>query len=641
LDLVALASAFALAFEVRFEGSVPAAYVAVLAGWLPVVLAVKVACLWAWGVRRLTWRFVSLFEARRILAALAAATTLLLAWRLVSPWLMSRWPTVAHGKIPLSIVLMDLVFSLLFLLGLRVLTRLWHEGSEQRRRGRKVQLPTLLIGAGRRGARIAQEMLARPDIGIRPVGFLDDDPHKWGSAIHGVPVLGRTDELAIVAARRGIRQVLITLAKTSDPAVLRIARACDACRLPAKVIPALGDIVSGPINLLGMRALAVEDLLPRTPVEIDCARVAGVLGGGVALITGAGGSIGAELCREVCRFRPQSLVLVEQAENSLFHIHRELCQSFPGVRLVPCIADICDADRMEQIFRLYRPDVVLHAAAHKHVPLMEWNPGEAVKNNIVGTRGLADLADSHGVGRFVMISTDKAVNPTSVMGVSKRIAELYIQALSQRSRTRFVTVRFGNVWASAGSVVPIFKEQIARGGPVTVTHPEMKRFFMTIPEACKLVLQAAAMGRGGEIFMLDMGEPVKILDLARDMIRLSGLVPDRDIQIHITGIRPGEKLSEELCFEEEGATQTAHAKIFIGRLRPYAWDTIRARIDELHELAGDDAPRIHAKFKEIVPEYTYTQPAVVSPGAEVVSLPPVITSNAAALLDTTAGASAG
>jgi FlaA1/EpsC-like NDP-sugar epimerase len=642
-DLAALGGAFTVAFLVRFEGAVPAEYAAVLRFWLPIVLAVQVLCLAAAGVRRLTWRYVSLFEARRIAAALAAATTLLLAWRLVSPGLMARWPALEHGKVPLSIVLLDLVFSLVFLVSLRLAIRLWHEDADRRRRtGRKAAVPTLLVGAGQRGAGIAQEVLARPDLGVRPVGFLDDDPHRWGTLIHGVPVLGRTNELAAFAARHGVRQVLITLASTSDPAVLRIARACDACRLPVKIIPELADLVGGRVNLLGMRALSVEDLLPRAPVDMDTERVSGVLSGRTVVITGAGGSIGAELCREVCRFRPRALVLVEQAENSLFQIHRELCQSFPAARLVPCIADICDVARMEQIFRTYRPDVVLHAAAHKHVPMMEWNPGEAIKNNVLGTRGLADLADRHGVGHFVMISTDKAVNPTSVMGVSKRVAELYIQGLSQRSPTRFVTVRFGNVWASAGSVVPIFKEQIAAGGPVTVTHPDMQRYFMTIPEACKLVLQAAALGKGGEIFMLDMGEPVKILELARDLIRLSGLVPERDIQIHFTGIRPGEKLTEELSLEEEGATRTAHPKIFMGRLRPHSWEVVSAQIAELHDLAGAEPARIHAKLKEIVPEYTYAHAPVATPvAADAVPLSPVVNADAAARLGTTVGASPG
>jgi FlaA1/EpsC-like NDP-sugar epimerase len=344
-------------------------------------------------------------------------------------------------------------------------------------------------------------------------------------------------------------------------------------------------------------------------VRLDDGAIAGIVRGQAVLITGAGGSIGSELCRVVGRFGPRTLLLVEKSENNLFHVNWQLSEEFPAVHLVPCLADVCDGPRMEQILTRHRPAALFHAAAHKHVPMMERDPAEAVKNNVLGTRGLADLAHRHGVGVFVMISTDKAVKPSSVMGVSKRVAELYVQALSQRSQTRFVAVRFGNVLGSVGSVVPIFKEQIARGGPVTVTHPEMERYFMTIPEACQLVLQAASMGRGGEIFILDMGEPVKIVDLARDLIRLSGLRPDHDIAIRYTGIRPGEKLFEELSLREECAEKTQHPRIFVGRLRPQGWEEINRRVEELGALPrGAEPDRIRAKFKEIVPEYQYPHP---------------------------------
>jgi FlaA1/EpsC-like NDP-sugar epimerase len=322
------------------------------------------------------------------------------------------------------------------------------------------------------------------------------------------------------------------------------------------------------------------------------------------LVTGAGGSIGSELCRILARLRPARLILVDQAENSLFHIHSELVNANLDVELVPCIADICDTNRMDSIFAEHRPPIVFHAAAHKHVPMMEWNAGEAVKNNVLGTRAIATLADIWHVERFVMISTDKAVNPTSVMGVSKRVAELFVQALAQKSDTRFMIVRFGNVLGSAGSVIPTFQRQIAGGGPVTVTHPEMKRYFMTIPEACSLVLQAAAMGQGGELFILDMGEPVKIVDLARDLIRLSGLIPDRDVQIAFTGLRPGEKLFEELSLDEEAAMKTRHPRIFIGKVQAPSAARIDGLIDELEEMAvRQNSDKILGKFQEIVPEF--------------------------------------
>ena len=330
----------------------------------------------------------------------------------------------------------------------------------------------------------------------------------------------------------------------------------------------------------------------------------------VVLVTGAGGSIGSELCRQICRFGPQRLILVERFENALFDIHRELVAAFPQLSIDPRIADVCDVERMTQVFDIGKPEIVFHAAAHKHVPMMEWNPGEAVKNNIGGTRIVADLADRMGVMRFVLISTDKAVNPSSVMGATKRVSEIYLQALSQRSTTRFVAVRFGNVLGSAGSVIPIFREQIAKGGPVTVTHPEMSRYFMTIPEASQLVLQAGAMGQGGEIYILDMGEPVKIVDLARDLITLSGLKPHEDIEIRFSGVRPGEKLREEISTDSEVADKTKHPKIYIGLIKPHDWDPVIAGVDALMGLAhGTDPDRIRMALGDIVPEYRAGRPS--------------------------------
>jgi FlaA1/EpsC-like NDP-sugar epimerase len=353
-----------------------------------------------------------------------------------------------------------------------------------------------------------------------------------------------------------------------------------------------------------MRDVAIEDLLRRDPVALDDQAIVADLRGRVVVVTGAGGSIGSEICRQVAGFEPARLVLVERAENALFEIHRELRQAFPSLRIEPCVADICDVQRTQQIFADHAPEVVFHAAAHKHVPMMEWNPGEAIKNNVLGTRLIADVAHACGARAFVMISTDKAVNPTSVMGATKRAAEVYIQALAKRSSTRFVTVRFGNVLGSNGSVVPIFKEQIARGGPVTVTHPDMKRYFMTIPEACQLVLQAGSMGCGGEIFILDMGQPVKIVDLARDLIQLSGFSPD-EIEIVFTGMRPGEKLHEELSIAAEHAEKTRHPKIMIGKTVAQAPEEVVARLEELKASLPSEGngDRLRKLLTAIVPEY--------------------------------------
>lgn len=605
LDLGLLAGAYCLAFLLRFEGTLPTGLGRTLAYDLLTVIFVQFLCLAFSGLYRSTWRYISLPEAQRVLLALVTASGLLSMWRLIAEALAKQFSLPSYEPIPLGVILINLALGFLGLVGARVLGRLWNERSERRLPDASVrQVPTLLIGAGRAGAMAARELRARPDTGILPLGFLDDNPDLWGMQIYGLPVLGPTSQIEAYAREHGAEQVLITIANRSREAVSRFVRLCDDAGLRTKIIPSLREIVGGKINLAGIREVAIEDILPRAPIQLDCSRIREAVEGRTVLITGAGGSIGSELCRKVLGFEPSRLVLVEQAENNLFHIHRQLVQEFPEAQVIPCVADICDLPRMRQLFTSYRPAVVFHAAAHKHVPMMEWNPSEAVKNNVLGTAELANLADHFGVERFVMISTDKAVNPTSVMGVSKRVAELYLQAFSRQSKTRFLTVRFGNVLGSAGSVVPLFKEQIARGGPVTVTHPEMKRYFMTIPEACQLVLQAGSMGQGGEIFILDMGDPVKILDLAKSLIRLSGLVPDEDIAIQFTGIRPGEKLFEELFLGEEEVEKTRHPWIFVGKDRPVDFKYIGRAVKELGELGSCmDAQRIKAKFSAIVPEY--------------------------------------
>ncbi|HYT92134.1 MAG TPA: nucleoside-diphosphate sugar epimerase/dehydratase [Gemmataceae bacterium] len=609
LDLVVLTAAYFLAVSIRLEGwVVPAHYARVMLQALPVILVVEYGCLYLCSVPRRAWRYSGLWEAQRILSALALATVVLLVWRLLAQPAPGLLLPGDGPPVPYGVLLINLPLSFLGLSCLRGGVRLWVERAE--RKGLTAitpkRVPTLLIGAGRAGVLVGREIVLRPDLGIEPLGFLDDDPAKAGLVLQGLPVLGNISQVAEVVGRHGARQALITLVDTGGSALRRIALACEECGIAAKIIPELHEIVVGKVNLSRIRDVAIDDLMRRPAVNLDGEAIAGIVKGRTVLITGAGGSIGSELCRVLCGFQPETLILLEKAENNLFHINGQLAEECPDIKRVACIADICDEPRMNQILAEYRPAAIFHAAAHKHVPLMEANPGEAVKNNVRGTRTLADLASAHGVGVFVMISTDKAVNPTPIMGVSKRVAELYIQALSQRSKTRFVAVRFGNVLGSAGSVIPIFKRQIAQGGPITVTHPEMKRYFMTIPEACQLVLQAGSMGRGGELFILDMGAPVKIVDLARDLIRLSGLLPEKDIEIRFTGVRPGEKLFEELALDEESATRTHHPRIFVGHLTPQSWEEINRHIDELIKLAGSpEMGRLHGKFKEIVPEYEH------------------------------------
>jgi FlaA1/EpsC-like NDP-sugar epimerase len=605
VDAALLLLAFGLAFGLRFDWAVPADMAQ--RGWqmLPYVVLLQLSALYLFQVPRLAWRFVSLREVSVIGQAVLSATALLLAVRL-GVHLAPRSFVARHAFLPTGVILIDAGLAFALVVGVRVVHRSLSERRAAQRAGRekpRERVRTLLVGAGEGGVMVARQIEARPDLGLLAVGFVDDDAQKVGTVLAGLPVLGATSDLAQLAEQHEATQALVTFKHATGRNIRRVVELCERAGIKAKIIPGLHAIVGGQINLSRPRDVAIEDLLRREPVRLDEGEIAAGVSGKVVMVTGAGGSIGSELCRQICRFGPAKLVLVERAENALFHVHRELGETFPEVELVPCIADLGDGPRMRALFAGLAPALVFHAAAHKHVPMMEWNPGEAVKNNVLATKGLADLSSEHGVERFVMISTDKAVNPTSVMGATKRAAEIYVQALSERSRTRFVTVRFGNVLGSNGSVVPVFQEQIARGGPVTVTHPDMRRYFMTIPEASQLVLQAATMGRGGEIFILDMGEPVRIVDLATDLIVLSGLKPGEDIEIRFSGVRPGEKLFEELSVAEELADKTRHPKIFVGRLRPLAWDVIEARIEALASLGAADAEAIKRELWRLVPEY--------------------------------------
>lgn len=619
LDLLVLVAAFALAFLLRFEGVLPPGYRTTAFVTLPYVVGLQYVLLLGFGVTRVAWRYFSLADLGRVVRAVGTAMALLVAARIGLGELHAAGKYAGAGLavIPFGIVLIDAVFAFLGITGVRVLRRILaerHESASRRAAPRRDVQPTVLIGAGRAGAMVAKEIAARPDLGIEAVAFVDDDPVKVGSVVHGVPVVGTTRELVAICAERNVKQVLVTIAAAPGESIRRLKEMCDTSEISLKIIPGVFEIVGGQVNLSRIRDVAIDDLLRREPVQLDEDAIGDVVRDRIVFVTGAGGSIGSEICRQVASFGPSKLVLLDQAENPVFHIERELRARHPALCMVACIANIGDAARIDALFAEHRPGVVFHAAAHKHVPLMEANPGEAIKNNVFGTRTLADAAHRHGVKEFVMISTDKAVNPTSVMGAAKRVAEIYIQSLSQRSSTRFIAVRFGNVLGSAGSVVPIFQDQIAKGGPVTVTHEGMTRYFMTIPEATQLVLEAAALGRGGEIFILDMGEPVKVVDLARDLIALSGLRVGDDIEIEFTGLRPGEKLFEELCTDEERAEKTRHPKVFIGRIKPHDLDQVERELARLREAAeGGDPDRVRAAFKGLVPEYQWPPLNSVAP----------------------------
>ncbi|MDQ3340888.1 MAG: polysaccharide biosynthesis protein [Myxococcota bacterium] len=617
IDLLVLSVAFWLGFLFRFELSIPKYWATVgLANW-PYVVGFEYGLLVLLGVTRFSWRYVSLREVGRVGAAIGLATVCLIALRFGLRDVDEG--SMTFGFIPLGVLGSNFFLAFVGLVATRASRRLYGESRERRQRSvGRAKDRVLLIGAGQAGVMVAREIASRPDLAMHPVGYLDDDNRKLGMQIMGLPVLGTISQLAKIAELKHVKKVLITIANASGSEIRRITHACRDVGLETKIIPGIYEIVGDRVNLSRIREVAIEDLLGREPVELDELEVVGTIKNSIVMVTGAGGSIGSELCRQVARFAPAKLVLVERFENALFEIHRELLGAFPDLIIEPRVADVTDSVRMESLFKDQTPSIVFHAAAHKHVPMMEENPGEAIKNNVGGTRLIAELSHRYGVDRFVMISTDKAVNPTSVMGATKRVAEIFVQELSRRSTTRFVTVRFGNVLGSNGSVIPIFRQQIERGGPVTVTDPEMKRYFMTIPEASQLVLQAGAMGNGGEIFILDMGEPVKIVDLAREMITLSGFRPDEDIAIEFTGVRPGEKLFEELSTSSEFADKTAHPKIFIGRVRPS--DHATSTFDELLALAATgDGERIRAALRVLVPEYA--APAAELPTEELVVVP--------------------
>lgn len=615
LDLSVLSLSYWLAFLFRFEFDIPAGWFRVLLITWPYVLAIQYLGLSLLSVPRMSWRYISISDVSRIFFAIVGSTAVLVSVRVVCARLGEN---VSLVTIPLGVLAMNSALSLTFLVGIRGLRRIHGEALERKRQethGKRHRV--LLIGAGQAGVMVAREILNRPDLGLVPVGFLDDNAEKIGASIAGLPVLGATKDVAEIAAQKRVERALITIANAPGQQIRRIAEACRDARIETKIIPGIYEIVGDRVNLSRIREVAIEDLLGRDPVELEQEVVGSAIRSKVVLVTGAGGSIGSELCRQVCRFGPSRIVLVERFENALFGIHRELTNTFPQVPIVPCIADVCDVARLDGVFETWKPEIVFHAAAHKHVPMMEWNPAEAVKNNIGGTRVVAELADRYGVQRFVLISTDKAVNPTSVMGATKRVAEMFVQSLGQRSETRFVTVRFGNVLGSAGSVVPIFRDQIARGGPITITHPEMRRYFMTIPEASQLVLQAGAMGQGGAIYILDMGDPVRIVDLARDLITLSGLKPDEDIEIIYSGLRPGEKLFEELSTDAESVDKTTHRKIYVGKTSPIAWDALVTGVDALVQLAREGHEgRVRSALSNLVPEYS-TRPERTSTGVGI------------------------
>ena len=596
------ALALIVAFLLRFEFDIPADFFRQMVGLLPVAVGLKVAFFWACGLYRGMWRYTGLTDLWKIGRAVFMAEVALV--------LYVAFTSHFQGY-PRSVFILDPLLAFVFACGARVLIRSLYETSAQPKDWLSVLLPerfcapatglrALIVGADNDGARMAKEILEVRDSGLRLVGFVDDDAARIGRKIHDLPVYGPFSALVNVAEMTRAEEILVSAGQSGDR-LREILDACEAARLRIKKLPALADIASGKVSVKALRDVRYEDLLGREEVRLDEAGIKSYIANKVVLVTGAGGSIGSELCRQIIRFGPGKLVLFDAGEENLYSIEMELVHQRGFTSYVPVLGQVQDEPLVESVFRTHRPQVVFHAAAYKHVPMLELNPWQAVTNNIVGSRTVMEASVRHGVERFVLVSTDKAVRPTNVMGASKRVAELMMQGFAG-GRTLFMAVRFGNVLGSSGSVIPLFRSQIERGGPVTVTHPEVTRYFMTIPEAAQLIVQAGALGQGGEIFVLKMGQPVRIADLARDLIVLSGKDP-AEVEIRFTGLRPGEKLFEELITAGEDVLETGHDKIMVLGSGAEAKEQPESLEALLAATRCFDACGVKRILKRLVPEY--------------------------------------
>jgi len=594
-DLLIAALAWFGAYLLRFNFDLPPSYQSEMWRTLVWIVPLQAAIFCYMGLYRGVWRYASVADLRRIFMAVLLAATLI-------PLVL--WMFRISAVVPRSVLIIDPILLLLGMGGDRLIYRLWKEqgllGAIHLQGG-----PVLVLGAGEAGVGLSKELMRSRE--WHQVGFLDDDADKQGRALNGIKVLGKLESLPHWAHRFGVTQVIVALPSATHQERKHAIELANANGIKVLTVPSFDDLLSGKIEISQLRAVELDDLLGRDPVQLDDAGLLGQLSNKVVLVTGAGGSIGSELCRQIARFAPKKLVLLEASEFALYNIEQELIRQFPQLEVAFLAGDVRDDVRLEQVFREYTPSVVFHAAAYKHVPLMErLNAWQAVRNNVFGTWRVASCAQRHGVEKFVLISTDKAVNPTNVMGTTKRMAEIICQGLQRADGTRFIIVRFGNVLGSNGSVIPKFREQIAKGGPITVTHPEITRYFMSIPEAAQLVMQAGYMGQGGEIFVLDMGEPVKIVDLAKDLIRLSGL-SEEDIKIEFTGLRPGEKLYEELLADNELTLTTPHPKLRIAQARRVTDAELQTMITWISEDIGVTDEVVRERMRQWVPEYTPEQ----------------------------------
>ena len=594
-DITLLSISLFLAYYLRFDlSAIPKSFSDNVLMLLVVSVVLKIAVFIPFKLYKSLWRYAGMYELVSVFLA-----------SVITNGILFVYIAFVERLAPRSIFVIAGMIDVFFIGGSRLVYRLYRRLVL----GRVIKIDNLkrvlVFGAGDAGAMIAKEMELHPELKYKLIAFMDDSPDKIGRKVNGIPILGGVEDVSDIVDKKSIDEIILAIPSAKPAVINNIYEQCSKTSCKVKILPSMSQLIDETIMLKKIKDVDIEDLLGRDPVMVDLENVAGYLGGKVVLVTGGGGSIGSELCRQIASYGPKRLLMLDNYENNLYSILNELNAKYPELDNVPIIANVRELERLSEIFNEYKPSIVFHAAAHKHVPLMESHPEEAIKNNVFGTWNVASCADKYKADRFVLISTDKAVNPTNVMGATKRIAEMIIQALNTKSKTEYVAVRFGNVLGSNGSVIPLFKEQIEHGGPVTVTHPDITRFFMTIPEAVQLVIQAGAMAEGGEIFVLDMGEPVKIMDLAKNLIRLSGFEPNEDIDIEITGLRPGEKLYEELLMNEEGLKATRHNKIFVAQPLHTDYELLKRELEILNQKVYKtcDHTEIKEYVKVLVPTY--------------------------------------
>jgi FlaA1/EpsC-like NDP-sugar epimerase len=599
--LLALLSYY-FAYYLRFDGDIPPAYLTRFLYTIIWIVPIKLACFFFFDLYRGMWRYTSVYDLINLSKACLTSSATIAIVLII---------TIRFIGFPRSVFIIDFLLTFLFVGGFRMGIRLYYH-----RRNSSKAIPflqtgdqnskrLLIIGAGDGGEKLLREISENPNLHYEVAGLIDDNVSKLRQTIHGVPVLGTLNDMGEIAKKREVDEIIIAVQSTSEMEMKRMVNFCENTGLPYKILPALGELIEGKVTVSALREMRYEDLLGRKEVELDMEQIGDYLTDKRVMVTGGAGSIGSELCRQIARFNPAMLLIVDMNESGLYETEVNLLAKFPEMQIVSVLRMVHSKSVMDRVFRKHEPQVVFHAAAYKHVPMMEVNPCEAVFNNIIGTQAILFLCLANGVERCVIVSSDKAVRPTNVMGASKRVDEILTQVYARKYNRRFMAVRFGNVVGSVGSVVPLFQKQIERGGPLTVTHPEATRYFMTIPEASSLILQAGAMGKGGEIFILKMGTPIRIVEMARDIISLSSFKPGKEIEIRYIGLRPGEKLHEELITEGEGVMATEHEKILALRGNSCDHKELDAQIDELLTIARTyDANAIKRKLQEIVPEYT-------------------------------------